>query len=192
MSACAAVTPLRGGTRSYYEPLPPEALAVLFVAALLAFTGLLAVALFVRNRVALAGAGTSGLTAFSVVTGYSIGFFVLPFAVLTLVLLVRQVVLSADRPRAALSAAAGLALGLGSVALWLAYAWPPLVVCHPGGASASSPGGWWYRHIGAGYASGSASSGTTSSQVATGTIRAGDQVVSYRCEDGRLTEISFQ
>jgi hypothetical protein len=191
-AGCAAITPTRGGTRAYYERLPPEALAAVFAAALLAFLGLSAIVLGHRKRAAFAGAATSALLAFGFIAAFSIGMFVAPFGLAAAVLMIRLVVLSPDRLRAVMAAGAGLAFGIGSMALWLAYAWAPLVECHQGGVSSSAPGGWWDRHASTGSASGGTSNLSGRDQVATGTIRAGDQVVSFRCEGGRLTEIHFQ
>jgi hypothetical protein len=115
---------------------------------------------------------------------FSIGVFVLPVAVVLLLVLARVVDRAplAVAPRAALG---GAVIGYGLVLLFIALIIPPTVECFANGGGSTSSQRW--DQSGGGYVVTSSGSSTIDG-VQTGTIQSANSVATYRCEEGRVVE----
>lgn len=110
---------------------------------------------------------------------FSIGLLLLPIAVAILYLLVRR---ASGRIRIGWSLAAGAALAMGLVTVFLVWRQPPLVDCGSTGATTHSRP--WSNQ-----STGSGSSGAMSADgVVTGTLGTPSGRYVYRCENSELTE----
>ena len=178
-SAVAAVyalsRSLRGAGTAYYD-VPPVAVIVVFVAALLAAAGVGLMRRGYGGRIALLSMVAAALGVFGVLSLFTIGLLLL-LVDLSVLLALGRAMGNRDPRSAAIAALSGAALGVSLVTLLLAATRPPVVECLPGGAQMSS---------GAQHASGSAVG--TGPGASSGTMTEDGVTIHYTCQDGRLVE----
>ena len=169
---------LRAGDNKVFEPHPFD-FALVAVATFAIAIGVQVVPWRAATNVAVLGIIVGAGLLFGVMSIVSIGLFVLPVAIVLLVILGRAIPrrgLAVARP----AALGGAVVGYGLVLLFIALVIPATVECFASGGSTSSQR--WDRSGG-----GSGSSSVTDG-VHTGTIESPSSVATYRCEQGRVVE----
>jgi hypothetical protein len=172
---------LRAGGNKVFEPHPFDFVLTAFASFGIALGAQLVPWRAAPNVAVLANLVGAGLL-FGAMAIVSIGLFVLPVALVLLVVLGRAIARAplATARRAALG---GAVVGYGLVFLYLALIIPATVECFAdGGGSTSSQR--WDR---SGFTTSSSGSSSTDG-VQTGRIESPRSVVTYRCEQGRVVE----
>ena len=186
ITTAAMLTSVAGRAGEAVQAVTPLTVGVAVAGSVLAVGGAGALALTRHGDVALLSAAASMLMVVAVASLFSVGVLVLPFAVVTLVLLGRRL---SERRGLAVALLAGPAVAVGLVVLFVIWVQPPLVECHQHGASGSTRP-WWRTGSGAGTGAGADSAAVSASSpaVTTGSIETPSGRYVYRCEGGKLTE----
>ena len=173
----------RADGNKIFEPHPFD-FALVAIAAFAVAIGVQIVPWRAATKVGALGVLVGGGLLFGVLAIFSIGVFIIPVALVLLVVLAR-VVDRAPLPVAPRAAVGGAVIGYGLVLLFIAVIIPPTVECFADGGGSTSSQRW--DQSGGGFTT--TSSGTsTADGVQTGRIESQSSVATYRCQQGRIVE----
>jgi hypothetical protein len=172
---------LLAGNNKVFEPHPVD-FALVAIAAFALAVGAQFMPWRAGTNVAVLGTLVGAGLLFGALAIFSIGLFVLPVALVLLVVLARAIPrrpLAVTRP----AALGGAIVGYSLVLLFIALIIPPTVACSPNGGSTSSQR--WDRS--GGFTTSSSGSSTVDG-VQTGRIESPSSIATFRCEQGRVVE----
>ena len=159
------------------EMVTPTVIAVAVGGALLVAGGVLLLGITTERDIALLALLSSALIVTTVLGLFSVGIVVLPFAIASVVLLVRR---ASGRERLAIPLLTGPVVVVGLAVVLVIWVQSPVVECRDDGVATSSRP-WW---------SGGGSSGSSTSsrdRVTTGSVETPDGSYFFRCEGSELT-----